>query len=468
MFLAFLAFRVEYSIDQMSPSLSLPTYVFQSGGQLLIYFEHPVADAIFVGVCRESEFENLLKVSNLDDELCINRSSVVLLSNVVNIWNAAGEFKCLIDEYGKYQPVLYVCRQSSAKFNIIASFRNPNSFLSADIQPCLYLKPVAILAFGLVFVAWIANWVRNFTLRNALHGALTFAALLNFAQLFVSEFELLHKNHSDEHTILTEVRYAVSSSSQALLLGILLLAARGWRIVQDAVPSIQIISSFCYSILIVLPLLVVELVEDGIASRIACFISIVSIVFYSTRMVSGINRAFSLVLAHLFVISRNGIDATTTPIYTKFSIFKTLLASILVYLGLNSVTMVAAQFFSKGFWPLELITCLNLLFVTWTTMWAFRLAPDRRNDYLMMPQQQDDGNQPELLPCELEGFEPESEALRVGRLAWRDGMRLPRQPIFIDGTRQGRGKARKTVNKVDFEAEEQLSHSTAVNLGVVF
>jgi hypothetical protein len=144
---------------------------------------------------------------------------------------------------------------------------------------------------------------------------------------------------------------------------------------------------------------------------------------------------------HLLVISRNGIDATTTPISRKFKIFKTLMVSILIYLAFVSVILVAGQFFSPGFWPLELIVCLNLLFITLVTMWAFRLTPDRRNDYLMMPQEQDDGSQPELRRCELEGFRPESEELRVGRVAWRDGMKLPQQPVLL---RSGAGAKEST------------------------
>jgi hypothetical protein len=439
--LPFLAYRVEYSVDQSSPSLSLPSYAFQAGGEFSISFDHAAADAIFVGVCNEPEFKSLSGISNLDDALCLNETNRIEIATIVEIWDSSGSFRALVQHNGIYRAVLYTCGQQFSKFDVVASFRNPDSFLSADIQPCLYIKPVAIGIFGFLFVSWMANWFWHFTLRNALHAALTVAFFLNVVNVIVSELELKHKDQTDDSTVLTEIRYSLSTVYNVVLIGVLLLAARGWCIILDAVGCGYVSSSFCYSAFAVLPIGIVDLVAEGVVSRVCCVIAVVAIALYCQRMAAGVSRAWSMVIGHLLVISRNGIDGTTTPIYRKFRIFKFLIVTILVYLSIVSVCLVVQEFVTPGFWIVEVVTTTNSLFITVSTMWSFRLTFARSTDYMMMPPG-GDLKQSELLRCELEGLGPESEELRGERVPYRDGMPLPQQPVFLDDGRQGARRAR--------------------------
>jgi hypothetical protein len=73
-----LAQRLRYSIDRpSSSSVTLPSFVFQSGGQFEVEIGQAAADAVFIGVCTASEVRFLQSLTNPDDALCLPNSTLV-------------------------------------------------------------------------------------------------------------------------------------------------------------------------------------------------------------------------------------------------------------------------------------------------------------------------------------------------------------------------------------------------------
>jgi hypothetical protein len=430
-----LAQRLQYSIDRSSsPSVTLPSFVFQPGGQFEVTIAQAAADAVFVGVCTASEVGSLQSLTNPDDALCLPNSTLVHLSTKLVLQNSSGCFEGTVTDYGSYTAVLYACGQIFARFDVVATFRNPTSCLSADVQPCLIMIPIVIGICGLLFIVWVANWIHHFTFRNAMHGLLTLTFVLNLANLTVADLELVHQDASDDPTALTQVHLALNLAVLIGLIGILLMAVRGWSIVADGMRWWEVLSCFFSSAFVVVPLAAIELDNiDGIARPICLVIAMIGIAVYCQRMVSGIRRASSYLLGHLLVISRNGIDATTTPVYGKFRLFKILISSILLYFSVISITLIIRQFVTPGYWIIELVNNAVSIFIISTTMWAFRLVRSKTTNYMMITQEETEASKTcELMRWEIDGLGPDSQEFKSGQKVWHKGMTLPAQPVFLD------------------------------------
>jgi hypothetical protein len=428
-----LAQRLQYSVDRSSPAVTLPPFVFQSGGTFDIAIGQAAADAVFVGLCTPIEVDSLQYLTNADDDLCLPNSTLVQISTKLVLQNS-NKFDGTISQYGCYTAVLYACSQTFARFDVVATFRNPTSCLSADVQPCLIMIPIVLGLCGLLFVLWIVNWIHRFTFRNGMHALLTLTFVLNLANLTIADLELVHQNASDDPTALTQVHFGLNLAFQVGLIGILLMAARGWSIVADAMRWWEVLSCFFCSAFVVVPLAAIELdTTASMAGRVCLVIAMIGIAIYCQRMVSGTSRASSYLLGHLLVISRNGIDATTTPVYGKFRLFKILISSILVYFSVISITLIVRQFVTPGYWIIELVENAASLFISSATMWAFRLVRSRTTNYMMITQEETEATKTcELMRWEIDGLGPDSEEFKSGRTVWQKGMTLPRQPVFVD------------------------------------
>jgi hypothetical protein len=358
----------------------------------------------------------------------------VKIADRVPIIDSAGNFTGRIPTAGCYRPAIYTCNQDFAKFEVIVLFRNPNSLLSADVFPCLFLKPAAIAIFSILFVSWLFNWVQNFTLINHLHSLLTITFSVNLLRAVFSELELLHMDHDDSYTPLSGIVVAFQILFDLSMMTTLLMAGRGWRIVYEAISCKEIMSACLFSAGVLLPLTGITFTTDPLLLRIFLLATVLFIVAYCWRMISGVNNASSLVLGHLLVISRSGIDPRTTPVYSKFKIFRVMVLSIVVYFLSMAFRLIVKEIVFLPFWGLDLADTTATIMIIGAVSWAFRLAPGRRSGYLMIDSC-DEQRGEELLRCEIDRLDLESSELREGQAIWENGMTLPNQPILLDGAR---------------------------------
>jgi hypothetical protein len=400
---------------------------------------------VFVGLADASEFKLLPHLDNPHNALCLPNSTVVKISGKIAVANSTGAFTTTVARDGPYWAVLHICDISFARLEVVASFRNPISLLSADVQPCLVLRPVVLCTMLLLAGAWVVNWLLHFTMHNPMHSVLTATFAVGVAHLFADELELMHKHVSDDPTPLEWIDLALDLLARIGLLGTLLIAARGWSIVVASIRWCDIFSSFACAVAVVVPLVAVQRLPISTFTCVAMVIVMGAIAVYCQRMISGIARATSFLMAHLLVISRNGIDATTTPVYKKFTLFRILTVSMLVYFAVVSLMLIVTQVVSPGYWMVELVDSAVLLFIVSAAMWAFKLTSFRSTDYLMV-QLATNCRSTELLRSEINGLGPHSELLRVGLDAWQEGMALPGQPVLLDdgdGMTENRARAPK-------------------------
>jgi hypothetical protein len=432
-----LAYRIQYHVEQHSPSLSLSPFVFDSGGAFEISLRKAAADSVFIGLCTEAEFKVLRNLASPGDTLCITETPIVALSSRLRILNATANFTGSISDPGSYRAALHICNQDFAKFEVTAIFRNPNTFLSGDIFPCLISKPIALGIFGLLFMVWIANWLRHFTLSNHLHMQLTVTLFLNILRILSSELELLHRHTDDSDTPLTEIAISFHILFDLAMMTTLLMAGSGWRIVYEEISLKTVASSFLFSAGVVFPLAALSFFIDQVIVRVCLVLgTIIVIIFYCWRMISGVNRAMSLVLGHLLVISKSGINPKTTPVYAKFQIFKAMTFSIVIYFLVMTVTLVIREALEVPAWTMDLTDHIATVVIIGAVSWAFRLTTARSSGYLMLDNCDNEKGE-ELWRGDIEALDLESKELREGIAVWEDGMALPSQPILVDDEASG-------------------------------
>ena len=430
---AFLALRMQYEIDKSAQSLSLPRFVFESGGFFSIVVSNAQFENIFIGMSTTSEFKALQDIPDMNAELCYHQNEenkIVNISDIINIVNYTGSFKGNITKSGVYRAVLYNCDHFSSKYIINVHYKNLNSLLSADVTPCFSSKIPSFVLIGIILLFWFTNWFKYFTLKNLLHMLITISMLFYLIYLIVQYFEIKHMDTSDSHTPLTEIKIILVCISQITLFSILLMAAKGWSIVADTLNIFHIVISILISAASIIPLTIINnLYLDNYeipVTIIAAFFMAV----YIRELVSGVNKASLKIYAHLLVIARSGIDATTTPIFYKSKIYKSLSISLISYFILTALMMIFSDIFYIPFWISELINDLLNIAVIATVMWFFRLHNPQSDNYMMIPSSKDSLEPVEISKNEVKGLSSSSPIFREGTIEWQPDISLPLQPIL--------------------------------------
>lgn len=432
-FLILLCLKSWYAINSDSQSISLPAYTFQIGGKFNISLNNARANSVYIGLCTKEEFKTIQSIQNLDDKLCSTTNQVVNISKIVSIKDSFGYFHGNISVPGTYKTIFYTCRQTFSKYEISVIFQNPLSYLSADIQPCLILKPIILGIFGVLLILWIINWANNFTIRNFLHLFITISIFLNLACQIIEFFETRHKDKYNSHTILTEIKIFITLISKVTLFSVLLMASKGWKILTDSIKKIQIFTCFLLSFLTVLPLTLIQNYSLLNYEIPVMLISAFFMALFLRELLSSINRAIINVYGHLLVISQSGIDPTTTPIYYKSKMFYALSWSLIIYFLFISLRMIISQIFFIPYWTLELSKEVLDILVFSTIMWFFRLRKKQMDDYTMFTNTPSPDEKPiELTNNQVKSFKAKISAFLTGTRKWETGDALPLQPIVME------------------------------------
>lgn len=431
LFLLFL--KSWYAINSDSQSISLPSYSFQTGGKFKISLQNAQANFIYIGLCTKEEFKNIQSASNLDNKLCFQTDQFVGISKIVSIKDSIGSFQGNISVPGVYKTIFYTCRQTFSKYDISVVFQNPLSYLSADIQPCLISKPVMLGLFTALLIFWIANWAKNFTTHNLLHIFISISFVFNLSFKIVEYFEVRYKDKYNTHTVLTEIKMSLYILSKVTLFSVLLMATKGWQIITESIKKFQIVICFLLSLLTIFPLTLVENYSLLNYEIPVMLISAFFMALYLRDLMSSINKSIIDVYAHLYVISKSGIDATTTPIYYKSKMFRALAWSLIVYFLAISLKMIFSQIFYIPYWILELFKEVFDILVYSVVMWFFRLKNKQMNDYIMLQNSPSTGETPiEVQKSEVKSFKNKISTFLDGTKKWEDGDTLPLQPIVME------------------------------------
>ena len=256
--------------------------------------------------------------------------------------------------------------------------------------------------------------------------------ILNYVLLYIQYFEIRFKDHSDRETPLTPAKIVFLICSNFSLFSVLLMASKGWQIISESISKIQI------CICIALSLITVSLqtiLESFTLFNYEIPILLLTVFFtalYLRELISSVGQASLKVLAHLFVISKSGIDSSTTPIYYKSKMFKALSISVITYFILISILMIIQDIVIVPFWCSDILKDVLHLSVSITIMWFFRLQNPQTKNYTMLDSSKCDEEEPITLnKCDLKDLSTKSPIFTTGSKKWEVGVTLPSQPLIL-------------------------------------
>lgn len=452
-------------VDTIAEYVYEPYFGFQEGGTFFISVnktdKRPI-DSIFIGLATMSEMQELILDINLnpkenDRQICDDLKSKVEISDLLDMKDTDyKEFDGNITETGLYQTLIYSCEQVGSTYHIELYYKNPKTLLDSRLYPCLYTKPIIAGLFALLLIIWLINWFMNFSFKNSLHVYITLSIIFTFVYLMLHFFTIYHDHKSDDKTPLSDALLSFKIISESIILSALLLACKGWCIIVESLPIRDMIIAIVFSIVASLPLNLIELWGSVFAQYILMLIGFCCFTLYFYQVHTSIDDASSIVLAHLLVIAENGIDITTTPIYSKFNMFRIISTTIFCYITLLFFRSLITEMFLIPQWISYLIYDTVTLALMGAAAWIFKLKKLTANSYMMIGEETSEPRQFTL--DDIDGLNINSDTFRRGGMPWEEGIPLPSQPIVY-----GRGPNRhmnpQNNNENDIEHVDDVGSS---------
>jgi hypothetical protein len=209
----------------------------------------------------------------------------------------------------------------------------------------------------------------------------------------------------------------------------MIVCSTGFLIITRTLTPQKVILAVIYSALVVISLVIIEQFSFGQWDFISISVCVLGISLYYSEIVTSIANASLVVLAHLLVISREGIDILTTPIYSKFRMFRAISWLLMIYFAEVCLTLVFAELSGIPRWAKDFVKDFANLIVFTGSAFVFRLRKATNNGYLMIGEEQEPTR---LSRSEIEGLTVDSEQFKSGNTPWTEEMKLPGQPVFID------------------------------------
>ena len=236
------------------------------------------------------------------------------------------------------------------------------------------------------------------------------------------------------------------------------MAAKGWCIIFEHVAWIDVVTSVIYSVLFSLPILLLDNISTNVFVLFALFIiGFFGYFTYYNELISNIEEANSVVAAHLLIISQDGIDPETTPIYKKFQIFKTITDAVVWYFTIMMFRTILFELLNIPDFIMTIIYDIATIALLITTAYAFKLKKSLRNGYIMVGENTDSV---EFTLDDIERLNEDNEIQRNATTPWHEGMPLPSQPRINRHFQANIPCVDSSSNKENSETNENLeSHA---------
>lgn len=305
--------------------------------------------------------------------------------------------------------------------------KNPKSYLDSREQPSLIIQPTIFGIVSACVLFWVIYNVCKKSKLNPLHYAFTILFIL-FDLLIITEYIYL-KNISDHdgsltYSIIFDVIDIIYLSS---LFGTIILVASGWCFIHTDFSILDVALSY------LAPALFFGL-EAGAHYSTSLILAAVILVgefaviaFCLWVAIKKINHARKIILAHMTVIDREGIDPSTTPIADKFLIYTNVFNMVAISIFVYFVTVSIIVILDGPYWIRDLVSALLQLLIF--IMFGYYFRPrSGAHGLLFVNSEENDDTQP--LIVELDDIDEHiAEKKGVGK-AWQPGDKLPKEPIL--------------------------------------
>ena len=378
----------------------------------------------FIGLLNQIETSYLIWYGSREWLCETNASSVFEISAMLD---GPGQMAGTLPDGGTYTLWWLACPRSdsdTATYTLDVAFKNPNTLLSLNEYPMVFGTPIVTGILGVFLVLWFVNWVCNFSFENKLHLLLTIAFAITFIYYILCCVNILQQHKSDDPSNMPLVCKVFRVLQETFLLAVMAMAAEGWYIIRPDIKWREAVICAVLAVAVCVPAAVLDYADMSLVAAVFVLIlfAVTGVLFYM-NLLRHVGRARKQVMAHLVVIQEQGINPKTTPIYQKYTMFKSLSVTVLGYFLLLFTRSIFMSVWSFPEWIAELTYYILLSALMIVVGTFFKMKKETREGYFMIGEEGEPrvftGNDIETL--ELTSFDGQT---------WSQDMALPGQPVI--------------------------------------
>ena len=352
-------------------------------------------------------------------------------------------------------PVLAYCDKFlpyPLAFSVKLSFQNPDTYLDTRQVLSLTMRPIFIGITSVLIAGWLVFLFFRRSSITKLHITIT---VLFFAYLLFLSFDyeaLRRESSQDNPKTFSFVLDVIQAIYATLLFGTLILVAGGWCFIHTEFSIKNIILSYLAPAVVCFSEFWGKHVSSSIESVFVLLFELVGLFASFWIMFRNTELAKKHILAHLYVIDRSGIEATSTPVYIKLQIYTFFFYFVVGALLLYFIIIIFLMFFDTDFWIQDFISDLLQTVLYIGIGFIFRPRGQDIDDLLKADDNR--GDDREVIDLEdLENIDREEFlSPRNDKQIWKPGDRLPLEPRIKD-----RRPDSKPINNNNLESyNEQL------------
>jgi hypothetical protein len=288
------------------------SFGFEEGGTFTITVSSTTADNLRVNFVKEGDVKSVRSM--------FDNPPVEPLSLIYHDFDSvSATFSDIINESAVYY--LFYQANYSDDFDTFTAeykFRNPNSLFDSRYFPLSYLIPISFTLFGILLISWFINWILNIHVQIGLHYLVSLTFVFFFIYrlfILIQYFESIKKDLDFSMTVLEVIFMILSECSKYFLF---LLASKGFCILRDSIPFLEFILSLITSFCFVISEVFLYYVDVGSWNILILLFGGLCLFLYIQDMLRSLSKVGLYIAAHMYIISRRGINSKTTPIFSKF------------------------------------------------------------------------------------------------------------------------------------------------------
>lgn len=321
-----------------------------------------------------------------------------------------------------YRLVFFACG-TNVNFKVKADWTNVNpggEYLSLTLVPFKSMELVLVIIWVVMFLAWFYNWVRYRAFNVKLQRFLSLVpAMEAMSSLVYLQYWRQASSTGHYDSTLWGLWLAVSCLSSGLFFLCLALVGMGWSITRAQLDRADVVRA-CWMCAL---LMAAEALYRAVNALFLFGVVIVYVVLLRF-IFSVINDQHHALVTQLQLIRRLGVDATTTPVWTKHLMLKRFQGLLVCFAAVSVIFRFWSMIFLAGD-PWIGVLCSRLIDVGVALVvgWTFRLRPFNPFFHPLIPadeQQGGDNNRGGLVDAN-----SIDQSLISGGTRWRPGMPLP-------------------------------------------
>ncbi|OHT10174.1 hypothetical protein TRFO_20645 [Tritrichomonas foetus] len=431
MIFGILTFYHTYAVNDSSISVMLPESGLISGARVQLLFKDPNPNLYFIALLDSPEYCRFPDLRfQYASQFCSRlKGNPVKIRAAIQTHVTDGSFSAEVQKGGTYRPLIISCKTTFSLYNVTVHFENGDSLLDSRRIPMLKSLPIEIFVATILFLPWIVNQIKYRKYRLNLHNFITLSMFHVFVYLILSYLVVVHDNLHDNKTNIHFYMKITKIVCDVFTLSAVILSAKGWCIVFPDLKNKDIfeVMLFCssYFTLQSLNSSLHSYIFNIVSFSLTAFLLIVlwGILIY------GIHNVDQHILAHMYVISRAGIDPMTTPICKKQCIFTLLKNVIIIYFSASIAAMSLELSGATGMWVQEMFYV-----IVWTiSLFALSILFRVRKVDIYNLYQQISENSFEIEEIDqslLDDINFKSDEFLGNLIQWEEGMILPPQPLI--------------------------------------